>query len=68
MNKKEFDKLGSHIYMPHLIDNSPACPLCGEKTTHPTPNCGCRGWGGEERKPHIMKYHHTCSPKKIKIT
>ena len=56
MKKEEFDKLGSHIYMPHLIDNSPACPLCGEKTTHSTPNCDCRREFGE----HVMEYHHTC--------
>ena len=36
------------------------CPDCGTSETHPTPDCNCRGWSGEERKPHIMLNHHTC--------
>ena len=56
MKKEEYDKLESHIYLPHLIENSPPCPDCGQKTTHPMPGCDCR----QEVGKHIMKYHHTC--------
>ena len=56
MTKEEYDKLESNIYLPHLIENSPPCPNCGQKTTHPTPGCYCRREAGK----HIMEYHHTC--------
>lgn len=57
MNKEEYNNLESHIYLPHLIENSPACPECGEKTSEPYPNCHCR----MEFGTHRMKYHHTCN-------
>jgi len=33
----------------------PACPDCGQRSTHPTPGCDCPG------HPHIMLNHHTCN-------
>lgn len=57
MKKEEYNQLESNIYGSNLIENSPPCPDCGEKTTHPEPCCPCRSKFGK----HIMKYHHTCN-------
>ena len=59
MTREEFDKLPSGW-------GTEVCPDCGTRITHPNPGCACRGWSGEERKPHIMKNHHTCPVKEEK--
>lgn len=58
MTKEEFNNLPSGW-------GEEVCPDCNTRHTHPTPDCDCRGWSGEERKPHIMKNHHTCLIKEI---
>lgn len=60
MKRKEFDELESFT---NLLDDKTKhvpCPDCDSYSTHPTPGCACRGFSGMERKPHIMKNHHTC--------
>ncbi len=55
MAREEYDNLG--------ISGTFACPDCGSKQTHPTPNCSCsfvEVAGGFGYTNHINKYHHTC--------
>ena len=56
MTREEFNKLPSGW-------GEELCPDCGTRKTDPKPSCDCRGSSGMERKPHIMKNHHTCSSK-----
>jgi len=54
VTREEFDRLPS--------DRAHACPDCGERTTHPTPGCGCPSKSNAHASwtEHINAYHHTC--------
>ena len=53
ITRNEFDQLSSDIF---FDDDKVKCPDCGQRTTHPYPNCPCRNQYGK----HIMLFHHTC--------